>query len=298
MRRFLLGLAFAALISCSHEDAKAPQPAERRCTAGENLEMCGKNLVIAHRGGSDLWPEETLLAFDNATKAGVDVLELDVHATKDGTIVCMHDEKVDRTTDGTGLIKEKTFAEVQALDAAAKFTTDGGKTFPYRGTGVKVATLKEVLEKFPRMPFSVEIKQFSPPIVDAVIGVIEAANMSDKVVIASFDDDTIRAVRAKRPKLATSLALGETLELAKVRTDEDLAGYKPPTLLYQANAGSITEENMRIYNQLGIRVHVWTVNDEDTMRRMWKLGVHGIMTDDPTLLLRVTSELGLTDKGR
>lgn len=297
MRRLLLLSALAA-VACSQADPKSPQAVERRCSAGENLQVCGKNLVIAHRGGADLWPEETLLAFENATKAGVDVLELDVHATKDGTVVCMHDETVDRTTDGTGPVKEKTFAEVQALDAAAKFTTDGGKTFPYRGTGVKVATLKEVLEKFPHMPVSIEIKQYAPAIVDSVIAVIEAANMSDKVVIASFDDDTIRAVRSKRPKLATSLALGETLQLAKIKTDEDIASYKPPAMLYQANAGSITDETMTVYNKLGIRVHVWTVNDEDTMRRMWKLGVHGIMTDDPALLLKITNELGLSDKGR
>lgn len=297
MRRLLL-LSALTVLACSQADPKSPQAVERRCSPGENLQGCGKNLVIAHRGGADLWPEETLLAFENATKAGVDVLELDVHATKDGTVVCMHDETVDRTTDGTGPIKEKTLAEVQALDAAAKFTTDGGKTFPHRGTGVKVATLAEVLAKFPQMPVSIEIKQYAPSIVDSVIAVIEAANMSDKVVIASFDDDTIRAVRAKRPKLATSLALGETLQLAKIKSDEDIASYKPPAMLYQANAGSITEETMTVYNKLGIRVHVWTVNDEDTMRRMWKLGVHGIMTDDPALLLKITNELGLSDKGR
>lgn len=298
MLRPLLMSSLVVLVACSQADPKSPQAVERRCSVGENLQACGKNLVIAHRGGADAWPEETLLAFENATRAGVDVLELDVHATVDGTVVCMHDETVDRTTDGTGKIKEKTFADVQKLDAAAKFTTDGGKTYPYRGTGVKVATLKEVLEKFPHMPVSIEIKQYAPSIVDSVIAVIDAAKMNDKVVVASFDDETIRAVRAKRPNLATSLALGETLQLAKLKTDEDIAAYKPPAMLYQANAGSITEEAMRIYNHLGIRVHVWTVNDEDTMRRMWKLGVHGIMTDDPALLLKVTSSLGLSDKGR
>jgi glycerophosphoryl diester phosphodiesterase len=248
--------------------------------------------------GTVAWPEETIVAFDNAALAGVDVLELDVHATQDGTVVCMHDEQVDRTTDGTGLVKEKTFAELSMLDAGAKFTTDGGATYPYRGKGLRVPTLEEVLGKHSKVPFSIEIKQYAPSIVDKVISIIDTLGMAERVVIASFDDETIRAVRSKRPKFVTALALGEMAKLGTIRDDEDLANYTPPATIYQANAGTITDERMRIVNKLGLRVHVWTVNDEDTMRRMWKLGVHGIMTDNPALLLKVTKELGLTDKGR
>src|SRR3990167_5332435 len=174
MRLTTFGLALSlSLLSCSTKDDGASTPVERRCQPSENLQLCGKNLVIAHRGGARLWPEESMIAFQNAVAAGADVLELDVHATKDGKVVCMHDELVDRTTDGTGLIREKTFAEVQALDAAAKFTTDGGKTFPHKGKGIKVATLEEVLRAFPAMPFSIEIKQYKPSIVDEVLAVID-----------------------------------------------------------------------------------------------------------------------------
>jgi len=290
--------ALAAVGGCNGDAVRAPQAAERRCAAGENVHLCGKNLVFAHRGGTVAWPEETIVAFDNAALAGVDVLELDVHATQDGTVVCMHDEKVDRTTDGTGLVKEKTFAELSMLDAGAKFTTDGGATYPYRGKGLRVPTLEEVLGKHSKVPFSIEIKQYAPSIVDKVISIIDTLGMAERVVIASFDDETIRAVRSKRPKFVTALALGEMAKLGTIRDDEDLANYTPPATIYQANAGTITDERMRIVNKLGLRVHVWTVNDEDTMRRMWKLGVHGIMTDNPALLLKVTKELGLTDKGR
>jgi len=295
MRRLAIGALLLALSDCGGS-SKPPEAAERRCTAGENLQLCGKNLVFAHRGGKSLWPEETMMAFENAAKAGVDVLELDVHASKDGVVVCIHDDKLDRTTNGAGLVRDKTFAELQALDAAYKFPTEEAKTFPLRGTGVKLATLKEVLEKFPNMPFSIEIKQSQPSIVDAVISVIEAAKMSDKVVIASFFDDTIREVRTKRPNLATTLALGEMTKILTLK-EEDLGGYTLPAPIFQANAANITGENMPLFNKLGVRVHVWTVNDEDTMRRMWKLGVHGIMSDDPALLLKVTSDLGRTDKG-
>lgn len=295
----VVGIALMlALVSCSKAD-DPPAVAERRCTPGENLQMCGKNLVIAHRGGAKLWPEESLLAMQEAVKAGADVLELDVHATSDGKIVCMHDEDVDRTTDGTGKIKDKTFAEVQMLDAAAKFSTDGGKTFPHKGKGIKVATLDELLRAFPQMPFSVEIKQYKPSIVDSVLAVIDAAGMADKVVVASFDDDTIRDVRAKRPKMATSLAAGEIVRILQIQDVDDIGTYTPPALLFQAPYEAITEKRMAAYAKLGVRVHVWTVDDRYDQERLWKLGVHGIMSDDPVLLKTVTKELGLdADKGR
>lgn len=256
--------------------------------------MCGKNLVIAHRGGAKVWPEETLLAMQESVKLGVDVLEVDVHATKDGKVVCTHDDTIDRTTDGTGPIKEKTWAEVQALDAGAKFTTDGGKTFPYKGKGIKMATLEELLKAFPQMPFSVEIKQVRPSIVDAVLAVIDASGMADKIVVASFDDDTLREVRTKRPNLATSLAGGEIVKLLQIKSEEDIGAYVPPAKLFQAPYEAITADRMKAYNKLGLRVHVWTVDDKEDQQRMWSLGVHGVMTDDPPLLKGVTA----TDKGR
>ncbi|MBI2391660.1 MAG: glycerophosphodiester phosphodiesterase [Deltaproteobacteria bacterium] len=298
-RPFLMVVAaLTFLSSCSDKDDAPAAPAERRCAAGENLQACGKNLVIAHRGGAKLWPEESLLAFQNAVASGSDVLELDVHGTKDGKIVCIHDEEVDRTTDGTGKVKEKTLAELQALDAAAKFSTDGGKTFPYKGTGVKIATLEEVLRAFPQMPVSIEIKQYTPPIVDEVIAIVEATGMSDKVLIASFDDDTIRAVRAKRPKLLTSFAMGEILKFLNLDEDE-LGDYKPPAPVLQPPYESVNPARMRIANKLGIRIHAWTVDDSYDQERLWKLGVHGIMSDDPVLLKKVTKDLGLDgDKGR
>jgi glycerophosphoryl diester phosphodiesterase len=303
MTRFAALFVSVTVLACSQTDQAQPSadtgvdtmPREVKCAPGDNVQMCGKNLVIAHRGGAKIWPEETVFAFGEAVKAGADVLELDVHGTVDGKIVCNHDDLVDRTTDGTGPIKDKTWEQLQMLDAGAKFTTDGGKTFPYKGMGIKLALLEEVLAKFPTMPFSVEIKQVKPSIVDGVIAVIEKANMGDKVVIASFDDDTIRDVRAKRPKWATSLAGGEIVRLLQIKSMEDIGTYVPPTKLFQAPHAAITADRMAAYRMLGIRVHVWTVDDKDDMERLWKLGVHGIMSDDPVLLKTVTKSLGLTD---
>ena len=121
-------------------------------------------LVIAHQGGDGVWPGDTLFAYENAVKVGADVLEMDAHITKDGQIVLMHDERVDRTTDGTGLIEDLTVDQIKQLDAAYKWSNDDGNTFPYRGQGIQVPTLEELFQKFPQMRYVIEIKLTQNPI--------------------------------------------------------------------------------------------------------------------------------------
>src|SRR5215208_4117973 len=127
----------------------------------ENL---SRPLVIAHQGGDGVWPGDTMYAFENAVAIGADVLEMDAHVTKDGQIVLMHDEEVDRTTDGTGLIEDLTLEHLKQLDAAYKWSTDDGKTFPYRGQGIQVPMLEELFPTFPEMRYVIEIKLTENPI--------------------------------------------------------------------------------------------------------------------------------------
>src|SRR5215208_7706437 len=107
---------------------------------------------IAHRGGAKIAPENTLEGFREGLRVGAGVLELDVHTTADGHVVVHHDEKVDRTTESTGTVREMTLAEIQSLDAAYRFTSDGGRTFPHRGKDVRVPTLEEVYDEFGELP--------------------------------------------------------------------------------------------------------------------------------------------------
>jgi len=121
-------------------------------------------LVIAHQGGDGLWPGDTIYAFENAVKVGADVLEMDAHVTKDSQIVLMHDEKLDRTTEGTGLIEDLTLLELKQLDAAYHWSNDDNKIFPLRGQGIEVPTLEELFQKFPKMRYVIEIKLTQNPI--------------------------------------------------------------------------------------------------------------------------------------
>jgi tRNA(Ile)-lysidine synthetase-like protein len=119
----------------------------------------GAPLLIAHRGGSGLAPENTLAAFRTGVETwGADMVELDVHASRDGHCVVIHDPTVDRTTDGTGAVADMTLAELRELDAGYRFTPDGGSGHPFRGRGVTIPSIEEVLEAFPHLRIIVEVK--------------------------------------------------------------------------------------------------------------------------------------------
>ena len=167
-------------------------------------------LVIAHQGGDGLWPGDTMYAFQHAADLGVDVLEMDLHITKDGALVLMHDETVDRTTDSTGAIGEMTLDEVKQLDAGYRWTADDGATYPYRGQGITVPTLEEVFKAFPEQRMLIEIKQVVRPMTIDFCAMIEQYGMQHKVIVASFSDIMIRQFRADCPDIATASARDET----------------------------------------------------------------------------------------
>ena len=184
------------------------------------------SLVIAHQGGDGLWPGDTMYAFERAVEAGADVLEMDAHITRDGRIVLMHDEVVDRTTDGTGTIEELTLAELKKLDAAYQWSNDDGKTFPYRGQGIQVPMLEELFDKFPRTRYVIEIKLTQNPIDKPLCDLIRQYNMQGHVMVASFHDEAMQNFRATCPEIATSASRTEVRNfvlLGKVFLSEFIA---------------------------------------------------------------------------
>jgi len=257
-----------------------------------NLFLSDWFLNIAHRGGKRVAPEETLPAFQDAAGIGVDVLEMDLHATSDGVVVCMHDASVDRTTDGTGAIKDMTFDQLRELDAGYQFTTDGGQSYPFRGQGVVVPSLEEVLSAFADFYFIMEIKQSSPSIVDAVLDVLERTGTSDRVIIAATDDNVIEEVRENSPDIFTSFAAGETLTFFTLEPRDERT-YQPPAGFLHPPWEAADAEFMDRARKFDLKVHVWTVDDRPTMERCIDLGIDGIMTDDPALLESVIHDIGL-----
>jgi len=175
---------------------------------------------------------------------------------------------------------------VQALDAGYRFSPDGGETFPYRGQGITLPTLEEVLVAHPTAWLSIEIKQTEPDIVADVIAVLDANDAASRVVLVSFDDDVVAAVRAMRPDIVTGMSAGEMSEFAFLRPGQE-ATYVPPTTIAQLPYALVTPAVVERATRFGVRLHVWTVNDRATMESLLDLGAHGIMTDDPALLADV-----------
>jgi glycerophosphoryl diester phosphodiesterase len=276
LMRFLLALILSMLtgLGCGDSDHSA--------TATSVFESDGF-LNIAHRGGARLAPEHTLVAYRNGLEAGADVIELDLHATADGVVVAMHDDSVDRTTDGTGLIKEMTFAQLRQLDAGYRFSTDRGVTFPWRGKGLKVPTLDEALDLLGDTPLSVEFKQRTPSIVELVLASFAAHGGVGDVVFAAFPPEPIEEVRRLAPGARTAFTTRELAAFSLI-TPAMLESYRPPSGFIQPPKELIDPTFLARAHDFGLKVHAWTVNDRDEMCQLMQLGVDGLFSDDPAML--------------
>ena len=258
-------------------------------------------LVIAHQGGDGIWPGDTLYAFEKAVEIGADVLEMDAHITRDGAIVLMHDEEVDRTTDGAGLIENMTLDELKQLDAAYQWSNDGSKTFPYRGQDIQVPTLEELFQRFPQMRYVIEIKLTQNPIDQPLCDLIRRYDMHEKVMVASFHDEAMQNFREICPEIATSASRTEVRNfvlLGKVFLSGFIApkyqSIQPPYDPKESlNIPIMTERFIREAHAKNIRVEPWTVDDPALMKQYIEWGVDGIMTDRPDLMIEVLQEMGL-----
>lgn len=247
-------------------------------------------LVMAHRGGAGLWPENTMLAFERARDLGVDVIELDVHSTSDGVLVVMHDAMVDRTTNGTGRINDLTLAEIKKLDAGYRWSTDELKSFPWRGRGVAVPTLDEVFTRLPEMRFNIEPKQESPSLAKPLCRMIREKGRANKVVVGSFRQTVLDEFRRECPEVATSASPAEVSEFMRVYKAKSDAAYRPVMKALQVPEyiGGVQLLNRDFVESAHLRnlqVHAWTVNESESMKRLIDIGVDGIMTDYPDRLM-------------
>jgi glycerophosphoryl diester phosphodiesterase len=252
----------------------------------------GRTLVIAHRGGAGLWPENTLYGFERAAALGVDVIELDVRATRDGELVVFHDQGLERTTDGSGPVGSWTLRELKNFDAAYRWSPDGGRTFPHRGSGVTVPTLREVFAALPRMRFNIEPKQTVPSVAAPLCRLIREYGMAERVLVASFSGVALGEFRRECPEVATSAATAEATHFLALHEAGLAASYGPAMQALQVpeRAGwmrVLTRDFVEAAHGRGLRVHAWTVNDEADMRRLIDIGVDGVMTDYPDRLLKL-----------
>jgi glycerophosphoryl diester phosphodiesterase len=249
-------------------------------------------MLVAHRGGSALAPENTMVAFRQATEMWwADMLEMDARLTRDGHVVVIHDETVDRTTNGTGRVADLTLAEIQALDAGHRFRDESGG-HPFRGKGAVVPTLAEVLETFADVWINVECKESA---VAGPLRALVAHHAADhRVLIAAERESGRRGARGHPGPWGASLEQGLLFWILHVLPGG--SPYTPRADILQVperykGLRVVTPRFVRAAHRLNLPVQVWTVDDAEDMRRLLAWGVDGIQTDRPDVLSRVLTEL-------
>lgn len=247
---------------------------------------------FAHRGASGTSPENTLAAFREARAMGAEGFELDVHRTADGEVVVFHDPALERTTDGGGALAERALAELRRLDAGGRFTPDQGRTYPFRGKGVSIPTLREVLEEFPQVPIIIEIKQVAPPLEEDLRDVIRDCDAEDWTLVFSLAQEPLDRYRALAREQATGFGPEDVAEFLSRVNSGAWEGYEPPAAAFAVPAHwhgmqIVSAPFIEAAHRFDREVFVWTVNEEREMERLLDLGVDGLISDFPARLATV-----------
>jgi glycerophosphoryl diester phosphodiesterase len=244
-------------------------------------------VVIGHRGSAGTHPENTLASFQAALADGAQILESDVHVTRDGVPVLLHDPGVDRVTEAEGLAADQTWAELGRLDAGYRFQETDGST-PWRGRGHRIPSLEEAFARFPEARFNLEIKCHDVAAIGATLDLVARFDRADRTLLTAGEDPIMRdlrtalAARDLRPAIGASLgeivaAVGSALGQGEMPADV-MALQIPAEFAGQPLATPALVDHAHAH---GVEVHVWTVNDLGEIEALLDVGVDGIVTDHP-----------------
>jgi glycerophosphoryl diester phosphodiesterase len=261
------------------------------------LPISERPLIYAHRGGAALRPENTLAAFDHGLACGADGLELDVHLSRDGVVVVHHDDTLERTTGGAGPLADRTAEELARIDAGFNFQaaeaagTDG---FPYRGVGIGIPRLKDVLARYP-VRCIIELKTPDPELARRTIDEIRAASAVDRVALGSFYWRALNAARAYEPRIATGASQEETrwaLYRSWIRWPLGRTSYREFQVPERMGMNTIVTPRFIAHaHRAGLPVKIWTVNAESDIRRLLGWGADAIISDRPDIAVEVRESL-------
>lgn len=286
-------LCLVALSSCVPEQDFLP----------DNLyiiEEDGRPWVIAHGGSKQLWPENTMLAFEGSAEMGVDVLEIDMRLTKDEILVCHHDNTIDRMSDGEGELETYSYEELLAFNFGEGFEDLDG-SFPYLEDTVHICKLEDVFDRYQDMYFTVEIKDNGERGIRAgelLKEMVEEYQLEDRMIVACFDDETLTAFQGlKDNRIPVSTSQKEATRF--VLTAKSLTGifYAPEAVALQLpmEQYGINLERKHVIKSAhrhNMAIHYWTINKKDDMRTLIENGADGLMTDRPDIMLDLLEEMG------
>lgn len=229
-----------------------------------------------------------MLAFESAVALGIEHLETDIHVSADGVVYCIHDHTVDRTTDGHGLVAALASDEIERLDAGYRHRGEGG--YPYRGKSVAIPTFSELASSFPDARLVVDLKE------DAVVApfadLVNRSEVGSRLIVGSFSDLRITRFRELTDGLiatssgsATSRQWLMSSRVGRIGPAEPCALQLP---LQRRGLRVVDAKLIDSAHNSGIQVHVWTINDPIEARRLFDMGVDGVVTDRPDLMIALT----------
>ncbi|MEK4405006.1 glycerophosphodiester phosphodiesterase family protein [Sporosarcina sp. FSL K6-6792] len=235
-----------------------------------HVEMNGM-ISVAHRGASNFAPENTQSAFRKALELGADFLECDVHLSKDGELIIMHDDKVDRTTNGSGYVKNFTLAELKELDAGGKFHSSFA--------GEKIITLNELLEEFyGETGLLIEIKKPSmyPGIEERVVALLGEYNDLNSIIVQSFDIESMRKMNTLLPELEVALLIKPSIQSLSSQKIIDLTSF---ATYINFNVSYVNKREINQIHNQGRKVLVWSTKNQGWVDKAYQYNVDGIITD-------------------
>jgi len=242
--------------------------------------------VIGHRGNRAHAPENTLASLQEAVALGVDAVEFDVQVSSDGVLLLMHDLTIDRTTSGYGAVATQRFSALRAHDAGARFTTDRGRTYPWRDRGVVIPTFDEVVESLPTtLPLIVELK--TPAASAALAAAITRHGIEKRVIVAGFDSASTQPLRGRGFALGASTPdVARLLFPSLLRRPIPAPWYQALCIPPMHNGIPLPIASIvRAVRSANVVTHIWTVNEPAKAMRLWAHGVQGIISDDPATIL-------------
>ncbi|MCI4668539.1 MAG: glycerophosphodiester phosphodiesterase [Bacteroidia bacterium] len=256
--------------------------------------------IIAHGGSKDLFPENTMIAFNGSVQIGIDALEIDLCMTKDEQIVCHHDLTIDRTSDGEGDLINYTFEELQEFNFGADFTDIDGM-MPYKDSLVHIPLLQEVIESFPSMPLIIELKnraENGKRAAEKLKDLLDNYDLKDRVIVASFSKEVLdHFAEITDNKYMVSGSEAEVEDFVFSGLSGVAFLYRPKSVAVQIpmSQAGINLSTRRIINSAHSRnmaVHYWTIDDKDDMKLLLDNGADGLITDRPDLMWEVLEEMG------
>lgn len=266
----------------------SPTPSENPFGRGSSVR------VIGHRGAAGVRPENTLPSFEHAVDVGVDAVEFDLQCTRDDELVVMHDPFVDRVTEGEGSVKEMSYDELAELDAGFRFSPAGEDGHPYRGRGIRVPRLEEVLEVTGDLPLIAEVKsrRAGRRLAEWLRESSRGQQARSRLLVGGFSREALQGPRREaRWSCATQEDLRWYVLLSKLGLGGLAVPERPDALMlperYRGILPVVTDAFVDRAHRDGLGVYVWTVNDPERMRRLHGMGVDGMLSDYPERLKRL-----------